>query len=264
MSDSICCRCLFGSHIRCSCGIVPVIVSLIPAIAVGPIIFIFGLMICEECTMYIAQRHHAAIFFGLFFGVTDYIYTNFSPNNTLNGPNAMSKGSALLAMFWSAIIVYACDRRWVRCAVFCTITAVFAGCGIIHQNSSFKNFTTGFQGIDNTSPFQFMLGYLSMAAVCLMYYGLQTRLGKKTLPDDPGYEDDHGYLPPLEEEGVDRLFDTWFDPAINYKHKDDLKETSKQETFDMSKSFHQDSIVVVKDVKGDQPAPVVEYEEELA
>lgn len=50
-------------------GIVPVILSLIPAIAIGPIIFIFGLMICEECTLHINQRHHCAIFFGLFFGL---------------------------------------------------------------------------------------------------------------------------------------------------------------------------------------------------
>lgn len=170
-------------------------------------------MICEEATRHVAQRHHSAIFFGLFFGVTDYIYTAFSPSATQNGPNAMSKGSALLAMFWSAIIVYAIDRRWIRSAVFCVVTAVFAGIGIVHQDSSFENFMTGFQGINNSSPFQFMMGYLSLAGVCVIYYWLQTYMGKKTEPGDEGYENDHGYLPPIVEEGVDRLFDTWWDPA---------------------------------------------------
>ena len=35
--------------------------------AYGPTIFIFGLMLCEECTKVIPQRHHVIIFFGLFF-----------------------------------------------------------------------------------------------------------------------------------------------------------------------------------------------------
>lgn len=199
-------------------------------------------MICEECTRHIAQRHHAAIFFGLFFGVTDYIYTNFNPQNTLNGPNAMSKGSALLAMFWAAIIVYAVDRRWLRCAVFCVITSAFAGAGIIHQDSSFENFKTGFQGIDNSSPLQFMLGYLSMAGVCVIYYFLQIKMGKTTEPGDVGYEDDHGYLPPIVEEGVDRLFDTWWDPALNY-NADETETTKKLESKD---GFDDDLVIDVE------------------
>ena len=101
-------------------GIVPCILSLIPAIAIGPVIFIFGLMICEECTKHIKQRHHSAIFFGIFFGVADYIYTAFQPSATNNGINAMSKGSALSSMLWVSIIVYTTDRRWIRAAIFST------------------------------------------------------------------------------------------------------------------------------------------------
>ena len=33
--------------ILCLAGVIPVILSLIPVIAIGPIIFIFGVMICE-------------------------------------------------------------------------------------------------------------------------------------------------------------------------------------------------------------------------
>jgi len=36
-------------------------------VAYGPTIFVFGLMLCEECTKVIPQRHHVIIFFGLFF-----------------------------------------------------------------------------------------------------------------------------------------------------------------------------------------------------
>jgi adenine/guanine/hypoxanthine permease len=200
-------------------GIVPVILSLIPTIAIGPIILIFGLMICEECTKHIHQRHHAAIFFGLFFGICDYIYTAYSPKNVLNGANAMSKGSALACMFWVAIIVYATDRRWIRSGIFCTITAAFAGAGLIHQDAAFKDFTDGSpSNTSHTSPLNFMIGYLSLAAVTMLMYVLQTYMGKTTKEGEPGYEDDHGYLPPIENEddGVDGLFNTWWDPATTY------------------------------------------------
>lgn len=207
-------------------GIIPVVLSLIPAIAIGPIIFIFGLMICEDCTRHIDQRHHAAIFFGLFFGIADYIYLAFSPSATLNGQNTMSKGSALSAMIWVSIIVYTIDRHWLRAAVFCVIAAGFSGAGLIHQDSAFENFMDGFQGIDNSSPFQFMMGYFSLAGVCLIYYYLQQKFGKKTAPGEEGYEDDHGYEPPIEEAEDEKLFKTWWDPATK---TDASPETSSED-----------------------------------
>lgn len=198
-------------------GIIPCILSLVPVIAIGPIIMIFGLMICEECTKHIPQRHHGAIFFGIFFGVCDYIYTNFSPETPSNGANAMSKGSALSCLFWVAIIVYVTDRRWLRAGIFCCFAAVFAGAGIIHQNQAFDNFIIGFQeGTNSTSPLQFMIGYFSMGGVTVLMHVLQTYMGKTTKEGDPDYDDDHGYLPPMGEEGVDGIFDTWWDPAAGY------------------------------------------------
>jgi hypothetical protein len=204
--------------ILCLSGIIPTILSLIPVIAVGPIIFIFGLMICEECTMHIKQRHHSAIFFGLFFGVTDYIFTQYGGNPVGNyGPLAMSRGSALSAMVWCTIIVYTTDRRWTRAAFACVVAAGFAAIGLIHQaesvGSEFRKGTGG--NIDSTSPFEFMMGYLSMAGVCGIYWVLQTYAGKKTEPGEEGYENDHGYLPPIEEAGVDDIFSTWWDPVKN-------------------------------------------------
>lgn len=110
------------------------------------------------------------------------------------------------------------------CLLFVTVAAFFAGCGIIHQNAAFQNFTTGFQGIPNSSPAQFMAGYLSMAAVALIMFALQKFQGKKTEPGEPGYANDHGYLPPIKEKGVDNLFKTWWDPATE---KLDADETTK-------------------------------------
>jgi hypothetical protein len=166
-----------------------------------------------ECTKHIAERHHSAIFFGLFFGITDYIFTQYGGNSEANpGPYAMSKGSALSAMLWCGIIVYTIDRRWVRAGTFCVIAAAFAGIGIIHQSAAFSDFREG-TFTKETSAFEFMVGYLSMAGVCVIYWALQTYMGKTKEPGEAGYEDDHGYLPEIHEPGVDNLFATWWEPA---------------------------------------------------
>ena len=55
--------------------------------------------------------------------------------------------------------------------------------------------------------------YLSLAGVCVLYWFLQQNMGKKVAEGEDGYEDDHGYLPPIDESGVDDMFETWWDPA---------------------------------------------------
>jgi hypothetical protein len=180
-----------------------------------PLSLVVLFILSIECTKHMAERHHGGVFFGLFFGVCDYIFTQFQGNTANNpGPLAMSRGSALTAMLWVAIIVYTTDRRWKAAGVFCVFAAFFAGSGLIHQAQAYKDFFIGTGGnVDSTSAFQFMIGYLSMGVVCVMYWVLQVYLPKTKEPGEPGYEDDHGYLPELKEEGVDRLFDTWWDPA---------------------------------------------------
>eukprot|EP00980_Cylindrotheca_fusiformis_P011769 scaffold2811_cov102-Cylindrotheca_fusiformis.AAC.2 len=207
--------------ILCLVGVIPVILSVVPVIAIGPIIFIFGIMICEECTLHIAQRHHAAIFFGLFFGVQDYVFTQFvqgadrpSIIQANSGPYAMSKGSALSAMIWCGVIVYTVDRRWLRATFFCMLAALFSAIGLIHQEGSAfdEQFTEG-TITESTSSFEFMIGYLSMAALCVIYYALQRFAGKKLEEGDEGFDDDHGYLQEINEPGVDDMFATWWEPA---------------------------------------------------
>lgn len=180
-----------------------------------------------ECTLHLPHRHHCAIFFGLFFGICDWIYLTFQPGATLNGLNAMSKGSALTSMIWVAIIVYTVDRRWPRAAACCLIGAFFAGLGLIHQDQAFENFMDGFQGTESTSPFEFMMGYLSLAGVALIYLFLQTYFGKKTQPGDEGYERDFGYDQPIEEAAVDNLFNTWWDPAKGVQSTDSEGSVAK-------------------------------------
>ena len=179
-----------------------------------------------ECTKHIAQRHHSALFFGLFFAITDYVFTQYQPADpSVNNPGtfAMSKGSALASMMWVSILVYTIDRRWLRASFFCVTAALFAGIGIIHQSEAVKSFTDG-TITKGTSAFEFMMGYLSMAGLCLIYYALQTYMGKKVKEGGEGYEDDHGFHQPIVDPGVDDMFATWWDPVIP-------KEKTKEDAF---------------------------------
>ncbi len=200
--------------VLCLSGIFPVIVSLFNKCTTGPIIFIFGLMICEECTKHIPQRHHCAIFFGLFFSVCDWASNTGgvgSAGGTDTGPNefygfmAMKKGFALCSMLWVCIIVYTVDRRWVEAGAWAMVAAVFSLFQIIHQDSI--NFTTFMEGANtggtlgtdptkpnwNTSPFQFTIGYVAVALWCGIMHLLQKSSPDKypepILPKD-GEEDD--------------------------------------------------------------------------
>lgn len=125
----------------------------------------------------------------------------------------MSKGSALSAMIWVALLVFSIDRRWLTAAFFCCVAAFFAGLGIIHQSESFAgDFRDGTGGnIKETSPFEFMMGYLSLAGVAVIYWVLQKYQGKKLEEDDPDFDKDHGYLQPLVDNEMDDHFDHWFD-----------------------------------------------------
>ena len=179
----------------------------------------------------------------------------------------MSKGSALSAMLWVGIIVYSTDRRWLRATIFCAMAALFAGIGIIHQDAAVDgSFKEGSFGNKSTSPFEFMMGYLSMAGVCLIYHVLQVYMGKKTEPGDEGYEDDHGYLPPIEEPGVDDIFDSWWEPAERALNLDGDKSNttvpiSGKELPDETGSGSED--VLNKSDEGDVEESKVEEEDEV-
>ena len=145
----------------------------------------------------------------------------------------MSKGAALASMMWSAIIVYTIDRRWVRAAIFCCLAALFAAIGIIHQTGSvFDEQWSDGTITKSTSAFEYMMGYLSMAGLCMIYYALQKVAGKTVAEGEKGYEEDHGYHQPIDEPGVDDLFETWWVPAEEYlaaqeaAEKPELEETA--------------------------------------
>ena len=170
-------------------GIFPIFLDIIPKVAIGPTIFIFGLMLCEECTRCIPQRHHGVIFFALFFAWCDYFGNKGGPPSEEGaGLDVMRNGALLNAMLWTCILYYVVDRKWLGAAAFCCVAAFFAIIGLTHQPFiAFANTVDGNQVGDNcsptekrysTSPLQIALAYLTVAGVNVMFYGL-----KKAYPE---------------------------------------------------------------------------------
>jgi AGZA family xanthine/uracil permease-like MFS transporter len=170
-------------------GTLGFILDITPSVAAGPTIMIFGLMLCEECTRVMPHRHHCIIFFSLFFAWADYMGTAATlPGDPVGlGIGVMKNGSLLNGMVWSCMLAYAVDRRYLPAAGFAIFASIIAFLGIIHLGAiDFAFFTTGAQlGGNNlwageetlprysTSPLQCGLAYLMLAAVFIIWYGLQ-------------------------------------------------------------------------------------------
>lgn len=118
-------------------GLFPLILDITPKVAAGPTIFIFGLMLCEECTRCIPHRHHSVIFFALFFSWCDYFGNKGGAEAGEEGAglDLMKNGYLLNSMFWSVILVYMIDCKFAYSAVACTVASGFAIVGLIHQPS---------------------------------------------------------------------------------------------------------------------------------
>jgi hypothetical protein len=94
-----------------------------------------------------------------------------------------------------------------------------------------------------------MMGYVSLAGVCGLYWLLQKYMGKKTSPSDEGYKDDHGYLPPIDESGVDDMFEHWWEPATRGLDEDITEKSTIKNGYEDEKSSSKD-----------EEAPVAEEE----
>lgn len=167
-------------------GLMQLVLEITPKVAVGPIICIFGLMLGEECTKYLPQRHHVIIFFGIFFGMCDYFVQSGLPSPPTEedvGKAVMRKSPLLISMIWCAMLVFTFDRKWSSAAVAACIGAFFSAIGLMHQDSMdmYAIYTQGFISFANNglggpndprfscSPLQFTLAYLSIAAVDLFF-----------------------------------------------------------------------------------------------
>src|SRR3569623_665121 len=95
------------------------------------------------------NRHYAAYIIGLFPSIYDWAVnvSNRSPQSALDGfysttypvgangfvgVLAWKRGSLLVSMIWTAMVVMILDRKWVTATAWALIGAFFALFGIIH------------------------------------------------------------------------------------------------------------------------------------
>jgi len=228
---------------------------------IGPIVFFVGLMINEEALNFMPSRHYAAYIIGLFPSIYDWV-VNISGQSPIQdqdtgyniahsgsdswyGVLAWKRGSLLVSMVWTAIIVMVIDRRWIQATSWATVGAALSAFGIIHAPvAGFENFSspvweqcsaaTG-ECWEYGEQWMFMTAYLMLAATFLLILGAKM-WGDATIGDALDDESHHA-------------FDDWFkeadiDTSNHYKAStrnlaktikepsDDDKEEAKEEDDD--------------------------------
>lgn len=104
------------------------------------------------------SRHYSAYIIGLFPSIYDWtvnvsgrapllaqdgLYNSTYPPGSAGfiGVLAWKRGSLLVSMIWTAVVVMVLDRRWLTAAIWAFVGSLFAVFGIIHvPQAGFKNF----------------------------------------------------------------------------------------------------------------------------
>ncbi|CAN0254410.1 unnamed protein product, partial [Ectocarpus fasciculatus] len=202
-------------------GLVALIRSIVNQPTIGPIVLFVGLMLLEECFRFLPARHYAAVLFGLFPSIADWV-TNIAARGPLAGvaedgtdyntnlPDltegwwgilGLKRGAILVSLCWVAMLVHIIDRKWWQASVWAVISAGFTAVGIIHVPvAGFDDFTstvgdlctpvTDDLGVattatcwDHADQWHYMTAYLIMAVVFVAIEGLR-RAGVGNL-DEP-------------------------------------------------------------------------------
>merc|ERR1719446_6721 len=122
-------------------GVFAVIQAIVPFVAVAPLIFFVGLMICQEAMAAAPVRQYPAFIFGLIPSTADWAVTsgvNFASvgNTSFYGVAALKPGAILLSMILTTLSVHAIDRNYVHAAVWSVLAAFLSAFGLLHQDTA--------------------------------------------------------------------------------------------------------------------------------
>jgi AGZA family xanthine/uracil permease-like MFS transporter len=154
-----------------------------------------GLLVNEDVLDFIPPRHYAAYIFGIMPSIYDWVVniaartpipdgasgaeynTNLTGFSSWFGVLAFKRGSLLISMFWTAILVKTIDRKWTQVALWCTVAAVFSSLGVIHvpeagvsqfTDSSWEQCDDVDECWQHAEQWTFMTAYLMMGATSLV------------------------------------------------------------------------------------------------
>ena len=126
--------------------------------SLGPIVLFVGLMVCEEALNFMPSRHYSAFIIGLLPSIYDWCVnaTGTSPLSSFDGTYntvypagldgfigilAWKRGSLLVSMVWTAMLVMVLDRKWPLATAWATFGGLLALFGVIHvPRAGFKTF----------------------------------------------------------------------------------------------------------------------------
>ena len=187
------------------------------------------------------SRHYSAYIIGLFPSIYDWavnitgrsplqgdgLYNTNYPTGTdgFIGVLAWKRGSLLVSMIWTAMVVMVLDRKFIGATVWSFIGALFAVFGIIHvPQAGFKNFATPTWDqctlVEDGAPpdcwefaeqWMFFVAYICLCTVFMLIQ--LTRRFSSGIPeelDDP----------------TSHAFDDWFKDAAVESHPEFLKKAA--------------------------------------
>lgn len=122
-------------------GVFALIQALVPFVAVSPLIFFVGLMICQEAMAAAPVRQYPAFIFGLIPSTLDWAVTsgvNYGSvgNTSFYGMAALQPGAILLSMIITALCVHIIDRNYTHAVVWSLAAAFLSAFGLLHQDTA--------------------------------------------------------------------------------------------------------------------------------
>ncbi len=178
-----------GVGIVCLLGILPLVLAIIPVVAVVPILLYIGAIIGAQAFQSIPMKHAPAVVLALIpnfaaWGKTlvdgalatagtsasEVGYGALAQSGVVYaGMELLSGGAILVGLIWAAMAAFAIDRKWIPASIFAVLGAVLAFFGIIHSS-----------GIGVAAAWELSVGYLIMTAV----FGLMVFMKTEVLQEE--------------------------------------------------------------------------------
>ncbi|MGL4388574.1 MAG: xanthine permease [Brevinema sp.] len=136
-----------------SISVIPILMSIIPLVAIYPILIYIGITITEQAFSHVEQKYYPAVLFALipWFAARGLQLINstlnvagLNPQNIdialftasnipYNGFVILGSGSVLSGMLLSSLVIFIIDHEWLKAVLVSLLLAFFSYVGIIHS-----------------------------------------------------------------------------------------------------------------------------------
>jgi AGZA family xanthine/uracil permease-like MFS transporter len=134
----------------CLCGAVSLILKVVPLEATLGILFWIAIFMTAQAFQEVPKKHALAVAFGLVPSLGAWAYfliettlsiagssmhamkDKFGNQIFIEGVIALNQGFIVLAMIYSALLVFIIERNFLRAGLWCVVAALLSAAGIIH------------------------------------------------------------------------------------------------------------------------------------